>query len=158
VSTSRLVAIIQELCLAMEGKQRKGEITMKVKEILKTIILTELAISIPLVTGIYAWGMLGFQPETETKCTTVGTFGKPFEATDTNGNEKTLYQFKSNDNETWWQLTAEEIGFIPNGNTEYVLTYDNNGTTKENKPCDCDPELDCECELYDDVFLSVKRK
>lgn len=129
---------------------------MKAKEILKTIISAELAIAIPLVTGIYAWGMLGFQPENANECTAVGKFSEPFEATDTNGNETTLYQFKSNDNEVWWQLTAEEIGFIPNGNTEYVLTYDNNGTTKENKPCDCD--LDCECEVYDDVLLSVERK
>lgn len=133
---------------------------MKVKEILKTIISAELAIAIPLVTGIYAWGMLGFQPEkaNTNECTTVGKFSEPFEASDINGNTGTYYQFKSNDNETWWMLSAEEIGFVPNGNTEYVLTYDNNGTTKENKPCDCDPELDCECEVYDDVLLSVERR
>lgn len=131
----------------------------KVKEILKTIVLAELAIAIPLVTGIYAWGMLAFQPEIETEIIeTTGKFYNNLDMKDINGNEDTYYQFKSNNNETWWLLTEEEIGHIPNGNTEYVLTYDNNGTTKENKPCDCDPELDCECELYDDVLLSVERK
>ena len=53
---------------------------------------------------------------------------------------------------------GKKIGFVPTTNAEYVLTYDNNGTTKENKPCDCDPELDCECEVYDDVLLSVERR
>ena len=131
----------------------------KVKEILKTIVLVELAIAIPVVTTIYAWGMLAFQPETESETIeTVGKFYNNLDMKDINGNEDTYYQFKSNDNETWWLLTEEEIGHIPNENTEYVLTYNNNGTTKENKPCDCDPELDCECELYDDVLLSVERK
>lgn len=120
-----------------------------ITKILKIIISAELAIAIPLVTGIYAWGMLGFQPNAN-ECTTVGKFSEPFEATDTNGNETTLYQFKSNDNEVWWQLTTEEIGFVPNGDTEYVLKYDNNGTTNT---CDC-----CECEVYDDVLLSVERR
>lgn len=131
---------------------------MKVNRILKTIISAELAVAIPLVTGIYAWGMLGFSPEkaNENECTAVGKFSEPFEASDVNGNTGTYYQFKSNDNETWWMLSAEEIGFVPNGDTEYVLTYDNNGTTKESKPCDCD--LDCECEVYDDVLLSVEKK
>lgn len=131
----------------------------KVKEILKTIVLVELAIAIPVVTTIYAWGMLAFQPETESETIeTTGKFYNNLEMKDINGNEDTYYQFKSNDNEVWWLLTEEEIGHIPNRNTEYVLTYDNNGTTKENKPCDCDPELDCECEVYDDVLLSVERK
>lgn len=131
----------------------------KVKEILKTIVLVELAIAIPVVTTIYAWGMLAFQPETESETIeTVGKFYNNLDMKDINGNEDTYYQFKSNDNETWWLLTEEEIGHIPNENTEYVLTYNNNGTTKENKPCDCDPELDCECELYDDVLLSIERK
>ena len=129
---------------------------MKVNKILKTIILTEMAIAIPLVTTIYAWGMLGFKPESETKCTVSGKFYNNAELTDTNGNEDTYYQFKSNDNEVWWLLTEEEIGHIPNGNTEYALTYDNNGTTKANKPCDCTPELDCECEVYDDTFISIR--
>ena len=87
--------------------------------------------------------------------TVVGTFPFVVEATDNNGNEQTLYQFRSNDNDVWWQLTAEEIGFVPNANQEYVLTYDNNGTTKANKTCDCEQ---CECEVYDDILLSVKEK
>lgn len=132
----------------------------KATKILKIIISAELAIAIPLVIGIYAWGMLGFQPEkaNANECTAVGKFGEYFEATDTNGNTNMYYQFKSNDNETWWLLTEEEIGFVPDEYAEYVLTYDNNGTTKENKPCDCDPELDCECEVYDDVLIRVERR
>ena len=83
---------------------------------------------------------------------TTGQFHETIQATDINGNTDTYYQFKSNDNEVWWQLTAEEIGFIPNANTEYVLTYDNNGTT------DCDCSAECECEIYDDIFLRIERK
>lgn len=33
---------------------------MKLNQILKTIILIEIAIAIPVVVGIYAWGMLCF--------------------------------------------------------------------------------------------------
>ena len=129
---------------------------MKTIKILKTIILIEIAIAIPVVVGIYAWGMLGFPPENTNECVAVGKFYGDMELTDTNGNTDTYYQFKSNDNKVWWALSAEEIGFIPNGNTEYTLTYDNNGTTKANKPCDCAPEFECECEVYDDVFLDIK--
>ena len=86
--------------------------------------------------------------------TTIGKFHETYQAVDQNGNENTYYNFKSNDNEVWWALTAEEIGFVPNGNKEYKLKYNNNGTTKENKPCDC-PFL-CECEVYDDELISVK--
>lgn len=75
-----------------------------------------------------------------------------------NGVKDTHYQFRSNDDSVWWLLTADEIGCVPDRDTEYVLTYDNNGTTRENKPCDCAPEFDCECELYDDTFLSIKEK
>ena len=69
-----------------------------------------------------------------------------------------LYQFKSDDNTVWWLLTEDEIGFIPNFNDKYTLTYDNNGTTADNKPCDCIPEYDCECEVYDDEFISLRRE
>lgn len=124
---------------------------MKINQILKTTVLTEIIIAIPLVVGIYAWGMIGFAPSNANECATTGKFYGNYEATDTNGNANTYYQFKSNDNEVWWALTAEEIGFTPNKNTEYTLAYDNNGTTKANKPCDC-----CECEVYDDVFLYVR--
>ena len=90
------------------------------------------------------------------RMSTAGKFYACHNATDINGNVDTYYQFKSNDNEVWWLLTAKEIGFIPNGNTEYTLTYDNNGTTKEKKPCDCAPEFECECEVYDDEFVSLR--
>lgn len=89
---------------------------------------------------------------------TTGIFDGSYEATDSNGNVDTYYNFKSNNNTVWWMLTETEIGFTPKANTEYVLTYNNNGTTKANKPCDCDPELDCECEVYDDVLVCVERK
>lgn len=68
------------------------------------------------------------------------------------------YQFKSNDNTVWWALTAEEIGFIPVEDTEYTLFYDDNGTTIENKNCGCKPEWECECEVYDDIFLGIVKK
>ena len=129
----------------------------KLIKILKIIVLTEIAIVIPIITAIYAWGMLAFTPENANECVVTGQFYGSYEAVDSNGNTNTYYQFKSNDNEVWWVLTESEIGFIPSENTEYVLVYDNNGTTKANKPCDCAPELDCECEVYDDVFLGVER-
>ena len=81
----------------------------------------------------------------------VGKFASKFE--DVDGN--TYYQFKSNDNSVWWALTAKEIGFTPSTEREYVLLYCDNGTTTENKPCDCIAELECECEVYDDVLLGV---
>lgn len=38
---------------------------------------------------------------------------------------------------------------------DYILKYDNNGTTAENKSCECLPEWECECEVYDDIFLGI---
>ena len=83
--------------------------------------------------------------------TAVGTFTGTI--TDANGDE--YFHFKSNDNAVWWLLTAKEMGFTPKANTEYVLTYDNKGTTKANKPCGCEPEFECECEVYDDELVSI---
>ena len=83
-----------------------------------------------------------------------GKFHGSHKATDINGNTDTYYHFKSNDGSVWWDLTEYQMGFIPNGDAEYVLTYNNNGTTKENKPCDC--VTDCECEVYDDEFVSLR--
>ena len=85
-----------------------------------------------------------------------GQFYDSVVATNQNGNTNTYYHFKSNDDKVWWLVTADELGFIPKANTEYVLVYDDNGTTKANKPCDCAPEDECECEVYDDIFLGVK--
>lgn len=103
-------------------------------------------------------GTAAFYSQPKTEIEVIGKFYGNLEMTDSNGNEDTYYQFRSNDNEVWWVLTKEEIGHIPNGNTEYILTYNNNGTTKENKPCDCGSEIDCECEVYDDEFISVAIK
>lgn len=129
---------------------------MKLIKTLVAIILIELIIAIPVVVGIYTWGMVGFQPSNANECAVTGQFYDCTVAEDQNGNVNTYYQFKANDDSVWWQLTAQEIGFIPNSSAEYTLTYDNNGTTKANKPCDCTDE--CECEIYDDIFLGVKAK
>lgn len=94
------------------------------------------------------------------------------------GKTYTYYQFRSNDGSVWWSLTENQIGFIPDtlkdmidndiirGRRsieslsdlewkEYILIYDNMGTTSDNKPCDCLPEYECECELYDDEFIAL---
>lgn len=82
-------------------------------------------------------------------------YGDGMEVKDLQGNSEICYQFKSNDNSVWWVLTAEEIGKIPDATTEYVLIYSDNGTTEINKPCDCLPEYECECEVYDDIFFGI---
>ena len=87
-----------------------------------------------------------------------GKFYGYHKATDINGNTDTYYEFRSNDGSVWWDLTEYQMGFIPKVNAEYTLTYNNNGTTKANKPCDCDPEFECECEVYDDVFVGIERR
>lgn len=94
------------------------------------------------------------------------------------GKVETFYQFRSDDGKVWWSLTEEEIGYVPDtlqdlierdvfraGKSigslseitwdEYILVYDNCGTTSENKPCDCLPEYECECEVYDDEFIAI---
>lgn len=81
---------------------------------------------------------------------TQGKFSEGFE--DLDGR---YYQFKSNDNSVWWVLTESEIGFRPSTEKEYILLYCDNGTTAENKDCGCLPEWDCECEVYDDIFLGI---
>ena len=83
--------------------------------------------------------------------TAVGEFTNEFIEFD--GNQ--YYQFKSYDDTVWWALSENELGFKPLANKEYVLLYCNNGTTKESKPCDCIPEWECECEVYDDVFIEI---
>lgn len=87
-----------------------------------------------------------------------GKFYCDCEAIDDNGNKDTYYQFKSNDNKVWWMLTEEEIGFIPDNDTEYILTYNDNGTREDNRQCDCLVDWICECYVYDDVFMSIKEK
>lgn len=87
-----------------------------------------------------------------------GQFHGNIDAMDSSGTIHTYYQFRADDNSVWWLLTADEIGEIPDDSTKYTLTYDDKGTTSANKPCDCPQEYDCECELYDDVFLNIKSK
>ena len=67
-------------------------------------------------------------------------------------NGETYYQFKSNDNTVWWCLTASEIGFKPIIGKQYTLIYFNNDTTDCKA---CDAIYECECEVYDDIFLGV---
>lgn len=96
------------------------------------------------------------------------------------GSVHTFYQFRSNDGTVWWDLTEEQIGHKPAtlkdivdkdilqaGKSinslidieweEYVLVFDNMGTTDDNKPCDCLPEYECECERYDDELITIVR-
>lgn len=87
--------------------------------------------------------------------TVKGKFYTSFIANDYHGKTENLYQFCSDDNSVWWALTEEEIGHIPDDETEYTIIYYDNGTTAENKPCDCMPEWECECEVYDDIFLEI---
>lgn len=85
----------------------------------------------------------------------VGTFmADTFEAMSGATKEvEKYYQFKSYDNEVWWCLTEEDMGFIPEAGKEYVLAYYQNGTTKDNH--ECSKEYDCDCYCYDDIFLGV---
>lgn len=77
---------------------------------------------------------------------------------DYQGVEDTYYQFKSDDGTEWWILTETEIGHIPNTNDKYTLYYTDNGTVKGTQMCDCLPEWDCECYLYDDIFFYIERQ
>ena len=62
------------------------------------------------------------------------------------------YQFKSHDDTVWWALTTEDIGFTPEENKTYTLIYYDNNTTE----CtECEKELECECEIYDDIFFAI---
>lgn len=84
-----------------------------------------------------------------------GKFHETFTANNSKGQNETLYQFRSDDNAVWWVLTAEEIGHIPNTETQYTIIFYNNGTTAENKSCDCMPGSECECDVYDDIFVGI---
>lgn len=85
-----------------------------------------------------------------------GKFYGDMICTDSDGIEDIYYQFRSDDDSVWWILTAEEIGHVPNTEDKYKLYYTDNGTTKESRVCDCLPEWDCECYLYDDIFFAVE--
>lgn len=108
-----------------------------------------------MLAATIAIGFTACTSETNNKVTAVGKFYHNMELKDSNGNVDTYYQFRSNDDTVWWVLTETEIGAIPDQDALYVLTYDNNGTTRENKTCDCLPEWNCECEVYDDTFISI---
>lgn len=82
----------------------------------------------------------------------VGKFYGGYKAKNSEGKTETCYQFKSDDNMVWWFLTTEEIGHTPNLSDKYTIYFSQNGT----KECDCPPEYDCDCFLYDDIFFSVE--
>ena len=71
------------------------------------------------------------------------------------GDKERLYQFRSEDNSVFWLLSRTEICHIPNNSDEYVLYFSDNGTNADDKICDCLPEWECECEVYDDIFLGI---
>ena len=87
-----------------------------------------------------------------------GKFYGDMICTDYKDIEDTYYQFKSDDDTVWWILTAKEIGHVPNTDDKYTLYYANNGTVEESRVCDCLPEWDCECYLYDDIFLYIEKE
>ena len=77
----------------------------------------------------------------------VGTFE---EGKINNCDNNTYYQFKSYDNSVWWCLMSSEIGFVPEAGKTYIIYFFDNNT----KDCyTCDPKYNCECEVYDDIFL-----
>ena len=78
-----------------------------------------------------------------------------FDNTTIGANGEIYYHFKATDGSVWWCLLESQMGFVPKADAHYILRYDNKGTTKENKPCDCAPKYNCECEVYDDEFVSI---
>lgn len=87
---------------------------------------------------------------TDNECLVEGYFEDGLTLTDTNRNSEYHYHFKACDNSVWWFITADELGFVPKADTLYYFVYDDNGTTF----CDCPPEYDCDCFVYDDTFIS----
>ena len=86
-----------------------------------------------------------------------GKFYGNIQGVDCSGNENTYYQFRSDDNKVWWILTAAEIGHVPNKKDKYILYYTDNKTDENTTVCDCLPEWDCECYLYDDIFFYIEK-
>lgn len=85
--------------------------------------------------------------------TAIGTFYGNMKMTNPDGKEEYYFQFKSYDNEVWWCLTEEDIGFIPDRGADYMLVFYQNGTTKDNH--ECPEEYECDCYCYDDIYLGV---
>lgn len=71
--------------------------------------------------------------------------------------DEKLYQFYSDNNKVWWVLTESEIGCVPNMGDKYMLYYTDNATTEKTRFCNCMPEQNCECYLYDDIFFHIER-
>ena len=109
-------------------------------------------------------------PTNDSEMKFVGKFYTSTTLTDYWGHEDTYYQFRSDDESYWMLLTSDEIGeipvtlqdiidseAIPNAESvswdNYILTMDNGGTTE--CPFDCPEEYECECEVYDDTFVSI---
>lgn len=134
-------------------------IKAEVKDIKDNVIITTISVEKDNNTNLYHFEINKFDfnsPKTigeKLKInTTLGYFmPESFLAEDKDGKVVELYQFKSFDNEIWWSLTKVELGFVPNSSKKYTLVYYQNDTTKDNHTCN--PKYDCECYLYDDLFL-----
>lgn len=131
----------------------------EVKDIQDNIVITEVNIEKNNNTNLYRFDIKKSDfnsPKTigeKLKVDTILGYFLPnsFFAEDKDGNIIELYQFKSFDNENWWNLTKDELGFVPDSSKKYTLVYYQNDTIKNNHKCD--PKYDCECYLYDDLFL-----
>lgn len=89
---------------------------------------------------------------TDNECLTEGYFEDGMIFVNDNGDAEYHYHFKSFDDEVWWFVSEAELGFVPKANTAYYFVYSDNGTTH----CDCPPEYDCDCYMYDDFFISCE--
>lgn len=134
-------------------------IKAEVKDIKDNVVITTVTIEKGNNTNLYCFDInkadFNYPKTTGEKIkvdTTLGCFlPESFLAEDKDGNIIELYQFKSFDNENWWNLTKDELGFVPDSSKKYTLVYYQNETTKNNHKCD--QEYDCDCYCYDDLFL-----
>ena len=65
--------------------------------------------------------------------------------------ETGFVQFKDYTNEVWWYLSFEEIGFVPDLNKPYALSYFEN-YSKDCNHKDCD-----DCYRENDILLHVEK-
>lgn len=66
---------------------------------------------------------------------------------------RTMYNFRSEETNTYWTLSAEELGFIPDVGADYCIVWSSNGTVSEVDMHDGAPVDGCECHVYDDIFI-----
>ena len=68
-------------------------------------------------------------------CRSYGTFHGTWRGVNYKGETETLYQFKSYNDEVWWAVTEEELGFKPVDGKPYILVFSENKYTRENHKC-----------------------